>query len=72
MASMVLLIIAVLEGATVALICVLGTQPPAAVGIVAGVMVGIVVLILGHAYEHGRLARLIGGHGVRSANKVDL
>jgi hypothetical protein len=50
----------------------MGTQLPAAVGIVAPVMVGIVVLIPGHVYEYGRLARLIGGNGVRSANKVDL
>lgn len=61
MASMVLLVNAVLDGATAALICILGVGLSAPAGITAGVLVAVATLVFGLVYEYRRLGPLIRG-----------
>jgi hypothetical protein len=62
MASMVLLVNAVLGGAAAALICILGAHLPAGPGAAIGVAVGLGTLALGLSWEYRRLSPLIRGH----------
>lgn len=60
MASMILLVNAVVAGATMALLCILGAGLSAAGAVPIGAVVGVVTLGWGLVYQSRRLAPLIG------------
>jgi hypothetical protein len=63
MASMVILVNAVLGGATVTLACALAAKAPVPVATAVGIVAGLALLALGLLYEHRRLTPVV----IRSA-----
>jgi hypothetical protein len=59
MASMVIVVNAVVGGATVALVCALAFKAPSPVPVLAGIVAGLILLVAGLHYEHRRLTPVV-------------
>jgi hypothetical protein len=59
MASMVIVVNAVVGGATVALVCALALRSPSPAPVLAGLISGLILLVAGLYYEHRRLTPVV-------------
>jgi len=71
MASMVIVVNSVLGGATAALIGTLAIKAPVAAATAAGIVVGLVILVLSLRYEHKRVTPVVLSSAVASAGAAE-